>query len=276
MPSIEVYVGGWHGDTKCCGMTTGKYGKNVLHFDSTLTHPTVSDIIYLYYQHITGVNHMKSYKAAIFDLDGTLLDTLDDLHAALNHTMDLFSYPHRTREEVRQFVGNGVARLMELSVPGGADDENFERAIEEYRKYYTAHSEVKTKPYDGVTELIRKLKADGIGIAVASNKPHKATCDLCAKMFPDIEIVSGEREADGIKRKPAPDMVIYAAGELGCSVDECVYIGDSEVDVKTAKNAGMDVVAVLWGFRDRDVLENAGAEVITDSAQELYRLIRKI
>lgn len=216
---------------------------------------------------------MKKYKAAIFDLDGTLLNTLEDLHAALNYTMTLFGYPERTLEEVRSFVGNGVERLIALSVPGGEEDVNFAEAVREYRKYYNAHSEVKTKPYDGVSELIDRLIDKGIKAAVASNKPHKATTELCAKMFPAIGTVCGEREAEGIRRKPHPDMVLWAAGELGCEVSECVYIGDSEVDVETAKNAGMDVIAVLWGFRDRSVLLEAGAERIAKTADELYGMI---
>lgn len=216
---------------------------------------------------------MKKYKAAIFDLDGTLLNTLEDLHAALNYTMTLFGYPERTLEEVRSFVGNGVERLIALSVPGGEDDVNFADAVREYRKYYNAHSEVKTKPYDGVTELIDRLIADGVKTAVASNKPHKATTELCAKMFPAIGTVCGEREAEGIRRKPHPDMVLWAAEELGCDVSECVYIGDSEVDIETAANAGMDVISVLWGFRDRSVLEEAGAGRIVNNADELYDVI---
>ena len=216
---------------------------------------------------------MKKYKAAIFDLDGTLLDTLEDLCAAVNYTMTLFGYPERTLEEVRSFVGNGVERLIALSVPGGEEDANFAEAVREYRKYYNAHSEVKTKPYGGITELIDRLIADGVKTAVASNKPHKATTDLCLKMFPAIGTVCGEREDEGIRRKPHPDMVLWAANKLGCSVNECVYIGDSEVDIETSKNAGMDVIAVLWGFRDREVLEDAGAQMIARNAEELYRMI---
>ncbi|MBQ4354019.1 MAG: HAD-IIIA family hydrolase [Clostridia bacterium] len=217
---------------------------------------------------------MKQYQAAVFDLDGTLLDTLDDLHAAVNHTMRYFGYPERTREEVRSFVGNGVDRLIELSVPGGAQDENFRAAITEYRNYYNAHSEVLTKPYDGIPALIERLQADKIPIAVASNKPHKATTDLCAKMFPTVSAVCGEQEKEGIRRKPHPDMVLHMTELLGYKPEECVYIGDSEVDLLTAKNAGMDCISVLWGFRDRQCLEEAGGTVFAETPEELYRMIR--
>lgn len=216
---------------------------------------------------------MKKYKAAIFDLDGTLLDTLDDLWDAVNHTMDLFGYPHRTREEIRSFVGNGVDRLIELSIPGGTDDPNRDEAIRRYRAYYASHSEMKTKPYDGAAETASKLIADGIGAAVVSNKLHAATVTLCAKYFPAIPVVCGERESEGIRRKPYPDMVFWAAEKLGCAIEECVYIGDSEVDLLTAKNAGMDCISVLWGFRDREDLEAAGGTVFAETTDELYRAI---
>ncbi len=216
---------------------------------------------------------MKRYKAVIFDLDGTLLDTLEDLHAAVNYTMSLFGYPSRSLDEVRRFVGNGVERLIELSLPGGADDPHRDEAVREYRRYYNAHSSVHTKPYEGIVPLLEKLKSRGIPTAVASNKPHAATVGLCRDMFPSVEVACGEREAEGIRRKPSPDMVIWAARQMGFSPEECVYVGDSEVDVITAGNAGMDCITVLWGFRDREELEKAGATVFCRSAEELERLI---
>lgn len=216
---------------------------------------------------------MPKYKAAIFDLDGTLLDTLDDLWNAVNHTMDIFGYPRRSREEVRGFVGNGVDRLIELSIPDGKADPNRDAAIREYRKYYTAHSEIMTKPYEGVRELTLRLIADGVGVAVVSNKLHKAVVTLCEKYFPEISVVCGEREADGIRRKPCPDMVYKAAEELGVPLADCVYIGDSEVDLVTSQNAGIPCISVLWGFRDRDILESAGGTVFCETAEEVYREI---
>ena len=220
------------------------------------------------------MNISYKYKAVIFDLDGTLLDTLDDLWDSVNHTMDVFSYPKRTRDEVRRFVGNGVDRLIELCLPGGADDPYRNEAIAEYRRYYKDHSEIKTKPYDGVVELIAKLISDGVKVAVVSNKIHLSTVELCKKYFPEIENVCGEREAEGIRKKPYPDTVIKSAEDMGVDTGECVYVGDSEVDIETAKNAGMDCISVLWGFRDREYLESMGGTVFACDADELYEAIK--
>ncbi len=223
------------------------------------------------------MNANYKYKAVIFDLDGTLLDTLDDLWDSVNHTMDVFSYPRRTREEVRAFVGNGVDRLIELCLPGGESDPNRNEAIAEYRRYYKDHSEIKTKAYDGVCELIHKLVTDGVKVAVVSNKIHISTVELCGKYFPEIGNVCGEREAEGIRRKPHPDTVIKSAEDMGIAVQDCVYVGDSEVDVETARRAKMDCICVLWGFRDRDYLEKMGGSIFASTAEELYnRLIISI
>ena len=215
------------------------------------------------------------YKAAIFDLDGTLLDTLDDLWDAVNHTMDMYGFPRRTRDEVRSFVGNGVERLIELSVPDGLSNPKFTEAVVSYRAYYAANSEHKTAPYAGVTGMIRTLLADGVAVSVVSNKPHGSTVTLCAKYFPDIAVVCGEREAEGIRRKPYPDTVFRAVEDLGLTVGDCVYIGDSEVDIRTAANAGMDCISVLWGFRDEDCLRAEGGTVFVRSTDELYDAIVK-
>ena len=215
------------------------------------------------------------YKAAIFDLDGTLLDTLDDLWDAVNHTMDMYGFPRRTRDEVRSFVGNGVERLIELSVPDGLNNPKFTEVVASYRAYYAANSEHKTAPYTGVTGLIRNLLDDGVAVSVVSNKPHGSTVTLCAKYFPDIAVVCGEREAEGIRRKPYPDTVFRAVEDLGLQVTDCVYIGDSEVDIRTAANAGMDCISVLWGFRDEDCLREEGGTVFVRSADELYDAIVK-
>ena len=217
------------------------------------------------------------YKAAIFDLDGTLLDTLDDLADAVNHTMDAYGFPRRTREEVRAFVGNGVERLIELAMPqaDACSHPQFASVVADYRAYYAANSEHKTAPYAGVTALIRRLLAEGIAVSVVSNKPHGATVTLCAKYFPEIAVVCGEREAEGIRRKPYPDTVFRAVAELGLDVKDCVYIGDSEVDIKTSENAGMDCISVLWGFRDEAELREAGGTVFVRTADELYGAIVK-
>ncbi|MBE6541223.1 MAG: HAD family hydrolase [Ruminococcaceae bacterium] len=216
---------------------------------------------------------MAGYKAAIFDLDGTLLNTLDDLKDAMNHTMQVFSFPQHTTKEIREFVGNGVRYFAAKATPGGYDHPMFEEIVAEYIRYYSIHSDDKTAPYEGIHELIHNLLSSGIAVAVVSNKSHAAAVELCKKYFPEINVVIGEKESDGIKRKPAPDMVYLAAEKLGVSLKDCVYIGDSEVDVKTAKNAGIDCISVLWGFRDRDVLEREGAKRFAENADELYHKI---
>lgn len=216
---------------------------------------------------------MKKYSAVIFDLDGTLLNSLEDLCDAVNHTMRMFGYPERTIEEVRTFVGNGVGRLIALSVPGGYDDINYDKALCEYKAYYPLHSEIKTKPYPGMNSLLSGLKDAGIRTAVVSNKPDKTTVRLCSKYFPEIGCVIGEQEENGIRRKPAPDSVIAAASSMGVDLSECVYIGDSEVDLLTARNAGIDCISVLWGFRDRKLLEENGAVAFVSTADELSALL---
>lgn len=219
------------------------------------------------------MNNIKKYKAVIFDLDGTLLDTLDDLYNAVNHTMDVFGYPHRTRDEVRRFVGNGVDKLIELSLPGGADDVCLAEAIKEYRSFYKDNSENLTKPYRGINEVINKLVDEGYSVAVVSNKIHTSTVYLCKKYFPRIEFAFGERESEGVRRKPHPDMLVSAAEVIGAGIEECVYIGDSEVDILTANNAGIDCISVLWGFRDKDYLVENGGTVFAETPDEMYNII---
>ncbi len=213
------------------------------------------------------------YKAAIFDLDGTLLDTLDDLHDAVNHTMNKYSYPERTLDEVCRFVGNGVDRLITLCVPGHESDPSLAAAIGDFRDYYAAHSEIKTKPYPGVIELIDRLMKSGVKAAIVSNKMHEAVVTLCRKYFPQVEVVCGEREREGVRRKPAPDTVIKAAENLGVNLSDVVYIGDSEVDLKTSENAGVDCISVLWGFRGRECLINHGAKIFAQTADQVYSII---
>ena len=212
-------------------------------------------------------------KAVLFDMDGTLLDTLDDLTSAVNATMRIWDYPEHTRDEVKRYVGNGVNRLLELALPGGAEDPRFADAVREYRTYYNAHSEIRTKPYDGVAELIERLREDGILSAVVSNKPDAATNRLTEKFFPSIEVAVGENEAAGIRRKPAPDMICETLGRMGLGIGDCVYVGDSEVDLYTARAAGCRVVSVLWGFRSREELEAEGAVLFAETPRELYRIL---
>lgn len=185
----------------------------------------------------------------LFDLDGTLLDTLDDLTDATNHTLAQLGYPLRSREEMRRFVGNGAARQLQQSVPEG---EPWEAALELYLPYYSTHCRIKTAPYPGIPETLAALR-EQYPVAIVSNKPDGATKALCADFFPGICAMG---QSDGFPRKPAPDMVFRAMQEIGA--DTCIYVGDSEVDILTAKNADVPCISVLWGFRDRKELAAAG------------------
>ena len=185
----------------------------------------------------------------LFDLDGTLLDTLDDLTDATNHTLAQLGYPLRSREEMRRFVGNGAARQLQQSVPEG---EPWEQALELYLPYYRTHCRIKTAPYPGIPEALAALR-EQYPVAIVSNKPDGATKALCAEFFPGICAMG---QSDGCPRKPAPDMVFRAMQEIGA--DTCIYVGDSEVDILTAQNADVPCISVLWGFRDRKELAAAG------------------
>ena len=191
--------------------------------------------------------------AVLFDLDGTLLDTLDDLTASVNAALASFSLPPRTREEVRRFLGNGAERLIRLSLPGKETDPNAEDVLKAFRTHYNAHCLDSTRPYDGIMEA---LKALSMPVAIVSNKPDSAVKTLCARFFPGIPAFG---ETAVCPRKPAPDMLFRALAVLGA--DRCVYVGDSEVDILTARNAGVPCLSVLWGFRDQEILEAAGGTV---------------
>ena len=214
------------------------------------------------------------YKAIVFDLDGTLLNTLEDLKDAVNFALRQKQMPERSLEEIRNFVGNGIANLLKRSVPAGTGDQETAEALAIFREYYGAHCQDKTKPYDGIMELLAEIKKSGIRTAVVSNKADFAVKELIPFYFGDsIPVAMGENEAEGIPKKPAPDMVWKALEELGCSREEAVYIGDSDVDVQTAKNSGLDFIGVSWGFRGREFLEKQGADVIVDKPEEILRVI---
>jgi len=214
------------------------------------------------------------YDAVIFDLDGTLLDTLDDLADSLNHTLRKNNMPERTREEVRAFVGNGIRKLMERGVPAGTEVSAIDKVDADFTEHYKVHCNDKTKPYDNVLDMLAKLKNNGIKLAVLSNKADYAVQDLCKRYFVGlIDVAAGE--IDGIPKKPSPDGVYRVIDKLGVQAEKCVYIGDSDVDVITAKNSNMDCIAVDWGFRDKDVLVNAGADVIVSTADALFEEIVK-
>ena len=213
---------------------------------------------------------MCMYSTYIFDLDGTLLNTLDDLYLAVNYALRCHRMPERTRDEVRRFVGNGVRLLMKRAVPEGEQNPQFEAAFSTFQQYYLKHSLDNTRPYDGIVEVLSELKARGRQLAVVSNKFHVATCELCSHFFPDtISVAIGEHEAEGIRKKPAPDTVLEALRRLGVSAAHAVYVGDSDVDIATARNAGLPCISVLWGFRDRQFLSDHGATCFIESPHEL-------
>jgi len=212
------------------------------------------------------------YTSVLFDLDGTLLDTLGDLTAAMNRTLTRHGLPERTRQQMRAALGNGARRLMELSVPVGTDGALFETLLAEYNTDYAAHCRIGTAPYPGVDALLRQLHAQGRKLAIVSNKPDEAVRALRAEFFADtVPIAVGEKQ--GIRRKPAPDTLLTAMAQLGAERTSTVYVGDSEVDIATARAAGLPCISVLWGFRDRDLLEQAGAQQFATDAGELARLL---
>lgn len=209
------------------------------------------------------------YKAVLFDMDGTVLDTLQDLTDSVNYTLAHFGMPQRSKAEVCSFTGNAALRLIQLSVPEGSSDELVDEVLAFYKPYYNEHCLIKTCPYGGIPELMKELKDKGLKLAVISNKPHQTVCELSNVFFTGLLDISVGDEPSLRKRKPAPDSLFTAARQFGLDISECVYVGDSEVDVLTARNAGMDCIAVSWGFRSRGQLIEAGASLIVDSVAEL-------
>ena len=214
------------------------------------------------------------YQTYIFDLDGTLLDTLGDLAASVNFALRAHGMPEHSHDDVRRFVGNGVRKLMERAIPDGAGNPCFNETFATFRQHYMAHSLDTTRPYEGISEALETLKARGCHLAVVSNKMMAATQELCHHFFPDtIEVAIGEDEATGIRRKPAPDTVFAALRQLNdislTSKSSAVYVGDSDVDILTARNAGIPCISVLWGFRDRDFLLSHGAQTFIAHPAEL-------
>lgn len=212
------------------------------------------------------------YNAVIFDLDGTTLATLDDLAISVNTALRKNNLPQRSFEEIRQFVGNGIRNLIERSVPDNTDKSVTDRVHKDFTEYYKEHCTDNTRPYDGIPEMLEKLKKRGIKLAVLSNKADYAVQELCEKYFKGcFDAVAGE--ILGIPKKPAPDGVYAILKKMGAELKSTVYVGDSEVDIITAKNSDMDCVAVDWGFRDRQVLVDSGAKVIVSDPEELYKAI---
>jgi len=203
----------------------------------------------------------------LFDLDGTLLDTLADLCDGVNYALRNFGYPERSMEAVRCFVGNGARKLIQLAVPAGADtDEVFQI----FKPYYDEHCQIKTKPYEGIPETLEALSKK-YPIAIVSNKPDSAVKRLCADYFPGVYALG---ESVDCPRKPAPDMVYKAMTKIG--VERCVYVGDSEVDVLTARNAGVPCLSVLWGFRNKDEIEAAGGIYFCECVEKLVKQLEEL
>lgn len=211
---------------------------------------------------------MHKYKTYIFDLDGTLLSTLADLAASTNYALRTHHMPERSIDEVRRFVGNGVKKLMERAIPDGLNNPLFEETFATFRQHYMQHNLDTTQPYPGIMQLLEQLKAEGKNIAVVSNKFYAATRELCRHFFGElVPVAIGERE--DIRKKPAPDTVIEALRELGVDKEGAVYIGDSDVDIMTAKNSGMPCVSVLWGFRDKEFLLEHGATTLISQPKDM-------
>lgn len=212
------------------------------------------------------------YDTVIFDLDGTLLNTLEDLADSVNFAMESCGFAKRTEEEVRCFVGNGIKLLIERAVPEGTEEKQIEKAFQAFRKYYGENCMVKTRPYKGIMEILEKLNEKGIKMAIVSNKVDSAVKELNNCFFKDyIDVAVGECE--NVRRKPAPDSVNKALELLGSDREKALYVGDSDVDIDTAKNSGMDCVSVSWGFRGREFLKEKGAEVIIDMPEELMDVL---
>ena len=211
------------------------------------------------------------YKSYIFDLDGTLLDSLTDLAASCNYALCINNMPERTIDEVRMFVGNGVRKLMERAIPDGDRNELFQKTYTDFRDHYLIHNLDHTSPYSGIINMLKSLKDDGCNIAVVSNKFYAATQELVNHFFCDyVSVAIGER--DNIRKKPSPDTVFEALRQLNVEKDGAVYIGDSDVDVMTAKNCGMPCISVLWGFRDKKFLIEHGANVFVEKPSEILLL----
>lgn len=212
------------------------------------------------------------YKLAVFDMDGTILDTLEDLKDSTNFALEKCGYPTRSYDEVRRFVGNGIRKLIERAVPEGLTTEQIDRVHEVFTEHYKVHCADKTKAYDGIKPLLEKLRASGVKTAVVSNKADYGVQELCKEYFDGLfDYAVGERE--GIRRKPAPDAVNEALRVLGIDKSEAVYIGDSDVDFETAKNAELPCISVLWGFRDEEFLREKGATLFVRDPAEIYYII---
>ncbi len=208
----------------------------------------------------------------IFDLDGTLLYTLEDLTDSTNFALDEFGYPKRTIDEVKSFVGNGVSLLIERSIPDGKNNPNFEKCLLKFKEHYSNNMYNKTKPYDGIIDLLTKLKQNNYNIAVVSNKFDEAVKSLVDKYFKNyVDIAVGQRE--NIEKKPAPDSVNEVIRTLNVEREECIFVGDSEVDIETAANAGIPCLSVTWGYKTIDFLYKHGASTLIYSPDDIWEMV---
>lgn len=208
----------------------------------------------------------------IFDLDGTILNTLDDLTDAVNFAMRSHGFPQHSADKIKTFVGNGIRKLIERSLPQDCSNEMLEECFTEFCEYYKEHLNDKTAPYDGIIELLQDLQNGSFKTAVVTNKAEFAAKVLCEKIFGDLITVTVGSN-DSIRHKPYPDGTLKALEKLHAKAENAYFVGDSDVDVKTAKNAGIDFIGVLWGFRDKTVLEGAGATVFAENSQELKAIL---
>lgn len=217
---------------------------------------------------------MKKQQAILFDLDGTLLNTLDDLTSSVNVTLQAHGFPLRRKEEIRKFLGNGSEFLMRSALPEGTKEAVFAACLAEYQAYYKAHMADKTAPYEGILPLLKRLKESGLRLGVVSNKFDTAVKGLCERYFPGCIDAAARRERSrGDSAQACTRYGLYGGGRLGVKREDCLYIGDSEVDLQTAKNAGMDCISVCWGFRDAEFLKQAGATQLVHTPKELEKLL---
>lgn len=217
----------------------------------------------------------NNIKAVIFDLDGTLLNTLEDLTDSVNVALHQYGYPMRSIEEVRKFVGNGIHKLIERAVPEESTEDEIEHVFNAFREHYLVHCQDKTKPYDGIIPMLDTLNQIGYALAIVSNKADAAVKKLSADYFPkQITVAIGEKE--GVKRKPAPDSVYEALRELGVAKEDAIYVGDSDVDIATAKNAGLPCISVTWGFREEAFLKTKEPDYLIHTPEEIFEILKKL
>lgn len=212
----------------------------------------------------------KKYQAVIFDLDGTLLNTLEDLKNSVNYGLQKYGMPERTLEEIRHFVGNGVQRLVELAVPENTDSQEYDKVFQAFKEHYSVHCNDTTGLYPGIRELLAELKKQGFQMAIVSNKLQEGVDALAEQYFQEyLSVAIGARE--GIRKKPAPDTVFEALRCLNIPKEQAVYVGDSEVDIATAANSGMECITVAWGFRTREEQEKAGGKIFANTPEDILK-----